>query len=157
MRLLSYIPVLFLFLPWNPGPLTNPYHSENVLSKSEFDWLVGDWQRLNDRPGRTTFEHWTKISSFEYHGLGYTLRNGDTIFKENMKLHIKNGKWIFEVSGVNEDPTLFVVSEKARRSFTCENEKNEFPKYIEYSLDGRTLKARIYGDGQEVLFSFERQ
>jgi len=111
---------------------------------------------MNDRPGRSTFEHWTRISNSEYRGLGYTLRNGDTIFKEYIKLHLDKGKWIFEVSGVNEDPTLFLVTRTTRMSFTCENEKNEFPKYIEYFLDRRTLKAKIYGDGQEVLFSFER-
>ena len=65
---------------------------------------------MNDRPGRSTFEQWTRISSSEYQGLGYTLRN----------------------------------------------EKNEFPKFIEYSLVDKTLMAKISGDGQEVLFSFEK-
>jgi len=111
---------------------------------------------MNDRPGRNTFEHWTRISGSEYQGLGYTLRNGDTIFKETMKLHGDKGTWIFEVSGVNQDPTPFLVTKKAPKSFTCENEKNEFPKYIEYSLVDNMLKARIYGAGQEVMFSFEK-
>lgn len=126
------------------------------FSNSEFDWLLGNWQRLNDRPGRSTYEHWTKISNSEYQGLGYTLRNGDTIFKEHMKLHLDKGKWIFEVSGVNEDPTLFPVTSKTQMSFTCENKKNEFPKFIEYSLIDKKLKAKIYGGGQEVLFSFAK-
>jgi hypothetical protein len=111
---------------------------------------------MNDRPGRNTFEHWTRISPSEYQGLGYTLRNGDTIFKEYLKLHADKGTWVFEVSGVNEDPTLFLVTNKARRSFTCENEKNEFPKIIEYTLVDKMLVARISGAGQEVLFSFEK-
>lgn len=156
MRIRFFLLFLLLCLPFNHnGGIKHSFAEETLLS-SEFDWLLGDWKRMNDRPGRSTFEHWTRISSSEYRGLGYTLRNGDTIFKEHIKLHLDKGKWIFEVSGVNEDPTLFLVTRKAKSSFTCENDKNEFPKYIEYYLDGRKLKARIYGDGQEVEFSFEK-
>jgi hypothetical protein len=156
MRILSYFMLLFLCLPGQQHTGMHHGHAQAALRESEFDWLLGDWQRMNDRPGRTTFEHWSRISGSEYQGLGYTLRNGDTIFKETMKLHVDKGAWIFEVSGVNEDPTPFLVTKKAPGSFTCENEKNEFPKYIEYSLVDNMLKARIYGAGQEVLFSFEK-
>ena len=157
MRILSYILLLFLCLPGHQDTAQVQACPERALQESEFDWLLGDWQRMNDRPGRSTFEHWTRISSSEYQGLGYTLRNGDTIFKEHMKLHGDKGKWIFEVSGVNEDPTQFLVTLKAHKRFTCENEKNEFPKFIEYSLVDKTLMAKISGDGQEVLFSFEKR
>lgn len=146
--------------------LSNMFCSQNItrdtqdtlgsFSKYEFNWLLGDWQRMNDRPGRITYEHWTRISSSEYRGLGYTLRNGDTIFKEHIKLHLDQGKWIFAVSGVNENPTLFQVTRTSRMSFTCENKENEFPKFIEYSLNDRKLQAKISGDGQEVVFSFEK-
>jgi len=157
MKILPCFILLFLCLPGhqNTGAQFNP--SEGALRSSEFDWLLGDWRRMNDRPGRSTFEHWTRISGSAYQGLGYTLRNGDTIFKEHLKLHGDKGTWIFEVSGVNDDPTLFLVTRKSRRSFACENEQNEFPKFIEYSLVGKTLKAKISGAGQEVLFSFEKQ
>jgi len=156
MRIRFFILFLLLCLPFNQSAGLHKSHSGESLRISEFNWLLGDWKRMNDRPGRSTFEHWTRISNSEYRGLGYTLRNGDTIFKEHIKLHLDKGQWIFEVSGVNEDPTLFIVTKKAKRSFTCENEKNEFPKYIEYYLDGRKLKARIFGGDQEVEFSFTK-
>jgi hypothetical protein len=57
--------------------------------------LLGDWQRMNDRPGRTTFEHWSRISPSEYQGLGYTLRNGDTIFKEYHEIARGQGRLDF--------------------------------------------------------------
>lgn len=156
MRIRFYILFLFLCFPFDQSAGLQKSHSVESVRASEFNWLLGDWKRMNDRPGRSTFEHWTRISNSEYRGLGYTLRNGDTIFKEYIKLHLDKGEWIFEVSGVNEDPTLFQVTRKTRLSFTCENEKNEFPKYIEYSKVGRTLKARIFGGDQEVEFSFTK-
>ena len=147
MKLISFIFVLFLSLPWSDADTMQP---------EKFDWLLGSWQRNNDRPGRVTYEHWTKISGSEYHGLGCTLRNGDTIFKEEIKLFKRDNQWVYEVSGVNEDPTPFKLTKLSRRSFTCENKGNEFPKFIDYSLEDDTLMARIYGGGAEVLFDFSR-
>lgn len=54
--------------------------------KTQFDWLVGDWIRNNDKDGKKTFESWIKKSSSEYIGVSYTLLNSDTIWKENVKL-----------------------------------------------------------------------
>lgn len=156
MKILSCLIVLFLSLPGNPNTGTNQRQSEEARRSSEFDWLLGNWKRDNDRPGRSTFEHWTKISKTEYHGLSYTLRNGDTIFKEEIRLLKRDKQWIFEVSGVNEDPTLFLFIKQSKLSFTTENDKNEFPKFIEYSLVGKKLVAKIYGGGQEILFSYQK-
>ncbi len=36
--------------------------------QDNFDWLLGDWQRSNEKAGMETYESWKKISSTEYLG-----------------------------------------------------------------------------------------
>lgn len=125
-------------------------------STDNFDWLCGTWVRTNDEEGYRTFENWIKYSNTEYSGLGYTLLNSDTVFKENLRL-IKTGEdWNLEVTGVNENPTLFLLINRTNYSFTCENKLNEFPKIIEYSRQDSLLLAKISGGETEISFSFKR-
>ena len=131
-------------------------NSKDTPSDFNLDWLQGDWQRMNDKEGKQTFEHWKKISNHEYVGLGFTLQNKDTIFKENMRLLPIEGVWNLEVTGVNENPTLFYFSNQTKNSFVCENPNNEFPKKIEYQLLDKKLKAKVSAGEMEVAFDFEK-
>jgi alpha-L-fucosidase len=125
-------------------------------SRSGFDWLVGSWKRTNDQEGSSTYEHWVKNSNTEYAGLGCTLQEGDTVFKEQLKLYETGGSWNLEVRGVNESPTVFLLINQAKGSFRAENKENDFPKQIEYSMADRLLSARISGGDSEITFLFER-
>ncbi|MCK5692611.1 MAG: hypothetical protein KAI08_07165 [Bacteroidales bacterium] len=131
-------------------------HEGDTVSSDNFDWLIGSWMRSNDKEGNITYEYWSKNSSTEYIGLGCTLHNSDTIFKENLRL-IKTGeKWNLEVTGVNENPTLFLILSHSKSSFECENRNNEFPKNIEYTLRDNILLAKISDGDTEIRFSFDR-
>jgi len=89
-------------------------------------------------------------------GSGCTLRSSDTIFKEGLRL-IKTGEeWSLEVTGVNEDPTLFLVIDHTGNSFECDNKGNEFPKLIEYSVHNNILLAKISDEETEISFSFKK-
>jgi len=92
----------------------------------------------------------------EYKGLGYTLQNSDTIFKEQLRLFKINEKWSLEVSGVNENPTLFQLTNQTENRFVCENKINEFPKIIEYSFQDNVLLAKISDGDTEISFTFEK-
>ncbi len=131
-------------------------HKTQAVSSGEFDWLTGDWKRTNDQEGRETFEYWTKSSDTVYRGRGFTLRDHDTAFMEHLKLYKLAGEWIFEVTGVNELPTLFLLEHHSDQSFRCGNPDNEFPKHIEYSLQDNLLYAKISGGGNDILFTFEK-
>ncbi|MDR6300383.1 hypothetical protein [Mesonia maritima] len=122
-----------------------------------FDWLVGNWQRINDKPSENTYENWQKVAAENYKGIGFTLKNGDTIFKENLSLLKKNETWIFQVEGVNEEPVLFPIEVMEKNNFKARNNKNPFPKIIAYEFNGENLKARIADDNEEVLFVFEKK
>ncbi len=120
------------------------------------DWIIGNWVRVNDGKNRSTFEHWDKVSETEYNGLGYTLEQADTVFKEYLRIFQNDSLSYLEVTGVNESPTLFFFSNQSDSSFVCENRENEFPKKIEYSINKNILIAIISDDDNKIKFEFER-
>lgn len=132
-------------------------NDKEKIKVQSLDWLVGSWTRTNDNPNKQTFEDWEKISNNKYQGLGCTLENGDTTFKENMHLVKSDNNWVLEVRGVNENMTPFVFTNSSDSSFTCENEQNEFPKKIKYSIRNNLLEAVISADSIEVLFTFVKK
>jgi len=131
-------------------------HGGDTVSSANFDWLIGSWIRNNDKEENITYEYWSKSSSTEYIGLGCTLHNSDTIFKENLRLLKTGEKWNLEVSGVNENPTRFLILSHSKSSFECENKNNDFPKNIEYALRDNMLLAKISDGETEISFTFDR-
>ncbi len=129
---------------------------QDTSSKQNFDWLLGNYQRTNDKPGRTTYENWHKMNDSIYNGLGYTMVQNDTVFKEILLLHKVQSTWTLTVSGVNEEPTLFRLRDFKKNYFEAVNPQNEFPKSIYYYYEDNQLKARITADSVEMLFSFKR-
>ncbi len=125
--------------------------------QDNFDWLLGQWQRTNNKPNYITLEHWQKEHHNHYIGMGYTLKSNDTVFKEYMRLFKKGSNWIFEVTGVNEQPTNFELSSITVDGFICQNEQNDFPKRIHYFRNKTKLVAKISGAADEVVFEFKRQ
>lgn len=125
------------------------------IASENFDWLSGDWERVNGEAGKQTLEQWTKVNSKEYHGYGFTLQNSDTIWREDIKLIYRDSVWNFEVSGTGEDrATIFRLHNIEPDRFDSENPENEFPKVISYYRDGNKLNAVISGNGMEIPFEF---
>jgi len=123
----------------------------------EFNWLVGNWIRTNEKADRTTYESWEKVNETEYIGVGFTLQKKDTIWKENIRLAKIENHWNFEVvAGDEAKPTIFRLTSIEREQFVCENKENEFPKKIEYKKEGDQIKAKISGGEVEIPFEFER-
>lgn len=129
----------------------------NSSQEAQFDWLLGNWERTNDTKGNKTYEYWTKKSNTEYIGLGCTLKEKDTVFKENIHLIKDKEQWVFKVIGVNETPTLFSITSLNKTSFTCENPENEFPKKIIYSSENGNLKAVISAGETQIPFLFKKK
>ena len=78
------------------------------------------------------------------------------MFKENLRLIKINGIWNYEVTGVHEKPVLFAFTSQTTNSFVCENQKNEFPKVIKYTLMRDTLRAVISADETRISFIFTK-
>ena len=135
--------------------------NSNADKKLKYKWLAGKWQRLDDKPGNTTFEKWNITIDGKYIGHGYTLRDLDTVFKERLVIKPKsklannnNDPWVLQVTGVNESPTIFEIKESTDYSFTAVNLENEFPTHINYAIVNDSLKAQVYNDEMSIYFTF---
>lgn len=138
----------------------NPAESSESQSKTEnttnFDWLTGNWKRSNEEAGKETYENWKKVSSTEYSGTGFTMQKRDTINKETMKLVNSNGKWSLLVKTPKEKHFIeFKVTELKNNEFTSINDSLDFPKRIQYSSEGKKLKAMVSNDKMKIPFEFE--
>lgn len=123
---------------------------EKKPSKPTF--LIGNWIRLNDTEGNKTYENWKSDLS----GMGITIKNGETIFNEQMSILEINDTLHLMVSNVNETPTYFKFTSHTDTSFVCENPQNEFPKKIHYFLEKKQLKAIISSDDFRIDFIFDK-
>lgn len=125
-------------------------------TNQNFDWLIGDWIRTNEKPDRIIYENWIKQSDTLYLGTGFTFQNSYTIFQEQIHLLKSAHEWIFRVYGVNRRPTSFRVTQRSNNSFVCRNDNNPFPKLIKYTLENDILTAEISADGKKIRFLFEQ-
>ncbi|MBV1924446.1 MAG: hypothetical protein KUG68_10515 [Flavobacteriaceae bacterium] len=150
--------IVFIFSCKNNNPPeVSKQVKEEVPVAINFDWLLGDWQRSNEEEGKVTLEHWNKVSDTEYKCLGYTMKEKDTIWRENVSLVKVKEQWSFDVIGMGDSlSTSFIVTEMDTVSFACTNEKNKFPKKISYFKNGTNMRAEISGDGMVIPFEFNK-
>lgn len=141
MRLFSLLLVSFLLFSCN-----------TKKKNKKPTWLIGKWERINEKPTKNTYEFWANNLT----GTGFTLQQNDTIFKEIMSIVTIKDTLHLKVEGVNEKPTLFKFTQQTDTSFVCENKKNEFPKKIHYFLDKQQLKCKISNEEFSVDFVFDR-
>jgi len=130
-------------------------------NEKDFDklsWLIGNWNRVNVREGRSASERWERVSENEFRGWGVSMRGQDTTFLEKLKLLTRNDT-LFYVADVaeNPEPVYFKITSLSPDGFVCENQAHDFPKKIQYMLKGDTLTATTSGDGKEMNFIFVRE
>lgn len=125
---------------------------------ADFDWMIGDWTRVNEEANKATFETWTKKEPSHYIGFSYTMQDRDTVWQETVDLVNANGSWSFDVKGKGEtQSTKFRLITIDDERFVAENQANEFPKVIEYWKKEHDLHAKISGGDMEVLFVFGKR
>ena len=145
----------------NQSKRGNPKTDGNFLESTEitenFDWLIGEWKRSYEDPGRETFERWEKKSNIEYLGLGFTMQNGDTLKKEKIRLIKVNNNWDLEVQTQDEaKPVTFKMTSFNDQEFICENKDLDFPNKIKYWKNKDKMNASVSGEGMEIPFEFDR-
>lgn len=126
--------------------------TENSNKKQKPTFLIGEWKRLDDKPGNQTYEMWNT----NLVGMGYTITDSKRSFQETLAIVTIKDTLYLEVRGINEQPTLFKFTEQTDSSFVCENPQNEFPKKIKYFLDNKQLKAIISAEDFRIDFIFEK-
>jgi len=134
---------------------TNTNKTSIISKKSEnFDWLLGQWKRLDEEKGKETFENWEKHSDTEYWGIGFTLQNNDTIKQERIKLKKENKSWNLMVKTPDEaEATVFKMTTFDANKFICENTAIDFPNRIKYWKTDNYLNATV--SNTEIIISFK--
>ena len=158
--ILSITTIAILFLSSCTSKNIEESKTQNYeISKSteNFDWLLGNWKRNNEKDDRETFEIWEKTNNSEYSGIGFTIQNNDTIKQEKIKLTKLNSNWILEVKVPEEtESIIFNLTSIGNKEFICENKEIDFPKKIKYWKNGAKINALVSGDEMEIPFEFER-
>ena len=124
----------------------------------KLQWLTGEWNRTNAKPGRSGIEKWVMNSANEMQGSGINMRGTDTVLIEKIKIIAKDNN-IYYVADVpeNKGVVLFKFTKLTDNEFVCENPDHDFPKQIAYTRDGTKLKATISGNGKAIDYFFEKK
>ena len=133
-------------------------YGQDTKQTSQIDqllWLCKTWERTNIKQGQKTFEKWTRKGNV-LEGVGVTIQGQDTVFIERLSISERDGELHYgsEVAH-NPAPVYFKVQITGETSFISRNTKHDFPKAIEYNLEGEYLTAIISGDGKQVPFRFK--
>jgi len=153
MKILFTVTLIFLIY-------TMAYSQDKNIDSNPFDklnWIVDKWIST---PGESiTYENWVRLDDITYSGESHTIRNGDTVFTEQLKIE-KVGDDIFYTAIVehNPGPVSFKLIELEDNKAIFENPEHDFPNRIIYMLkDDGLLYARIEGKnkkGKEVYSEF---
>lgn len=131
----------------------------DTISNQEkgFNWLLGDWKRLNETEGKQTFESWKKQPNNSYEGIGYTMLKNDTIWKEHLSITKLDKDWILQVlDPKKKDSVLFQIIDLKTNEFTAENKLHDFPKKIIYWAENKLLKAKVSNKEFAIDFEFKK-
>ncbi len=116
---------------------------------TSFEWLSGMW--VMETPDGLIVETWGKDSNWVYHGTGLTIKGGNRVSIEKMRIQsVKDSGMVF-VADVphNKSEVTFklVKGGDASMRFVFENLAHDFPQRVIYQLkaDGDSLLARVEG------------
>lgn len=118
--------------------------------------LAGSWSSQQVQ----FYETWEVVSDTLMKGIGYSLQNEDTVFKETMKIFYADDKVILAVKQNEEhEYTQFGMTEAKRDKWVFENMKNDYPNIIIYEISGEVLSAAIMNSrgNRNIEFNMQRR
>lgn len=128
-NLLLIIPFFFLCCS------TSSAQEADSLVFKKLYLLHGKWT-MKTKTG-TVVEEWRKINNHQLEGVGFFVKNNDTIVSEKLALNL-NSAGIFYISTVekqnNKQPILFTLTTYKNTAFIFENIQHDYPKRIVYNL-----------------------
>lgn len=131
--------------------------STGQLQFKKLEWLIGNWQRCNAKPGESGIERWQKVSEYKLIGAGITLKGRDTVFAEALEICIQ-GKNILYIVKLSDErlPVVFKLTRINENGFTFENPDHDFPKKIEYQNSDNSLNAVVSAGNHKIIYKFLR-
>mgnify|MGYP001801625731 CR=1 FL=1 len=128
------------------------------IAKSDFDWLIGSWERTNGQSGMQTIEHWEKVDNKTYKAHSIVLKQKDTLYQEYCTIQ-KEGNHYYYIADIpqNPNPIKFKIVGFSPEGFKAVNPEHDFPKEISYIISGNTIIASISGGDKQIEYNFEKQ
>ena len=117
------------------------------------EWMAGHWRQETKRG--MTEEIWLPPRGGLMVGVNRTVR-GDKAAFEYLRIQEDREGVVYYASPGGKPPTPFRLTEVDESHAVFENPEHDFPKRIEYRLDGERLVASIAGDTQGPSWTFER-
>lgn len=135
-------------------------YSQSNRNMEELLWLVDSWINID---GETvSYEHWKKADDSLLEGSSETIKNGNTVFSEKLKI-VKEKDGIYYVAEVKHNPlpVYFKLTMVSKNKAVFENPQHDFPQKITYEIEQGTLHAFIEGPGrsgkwEKVDFYFDK-
>ena len=120
-------------------------------SQSDFEklsWILDKWVSTDGES--TSYEKWEKVNDSLYTGSSETVKDGETVFQEKLKLS-REGNDIFYIADVkhNPAPVKFKLTSITESEAVFENPEHDFPQKIVYKQAGGNLHASIEGPGKD--------
>lgn len=111
---------------------SDKHQSFNNLKKMEGKWVSIE--------GVTFNEHWQIISDSLMTGIGFSISENDTVFKELMKIYTLGDSVYFAAkTEENEEYVAFSLCESRTGNWKFINENHDYPNIIYYKLTDDTL------------------
>ncbi|MEO8513375.1 MAG: DUF6265 family protein [Ignavibacteria bacterium] len=111
-------------------------------------WIVDSWVSTDGES--KSYEEWKKTDDNLYEGGSKTVKNGDIIFMESLRIE-RTSEGIFYVADVkhNPKPVRFKLTDVSDTLAVFENPEHDFPKKITYMNENGNLHAFIEGPGKD--------
>jgi len=122
---------------------------------AKLQWLVGNWQRTNNKKDQQTYEHWYLLPDRTYSGVSYTLADTDTLFQEILLIKQVDDRLAYIVTSKDFPTIQFDITAINNNGFRSQNLKNDFPKYIDYNYSKPKMIAIISDGKQEITFDYQ--
>lgn len=122
-----------------------PSFSQMTSSDLEkLSWIIDRWVSSNGES--TSYEHWEKVSETQFIGGSETIKNGDTVFSEKLKIELIDGS-VYYIADVahNPAPVKFKLTFLTDSEAVFENPEHDFPQKISYKYIDGNLNASIEG------------
>lgn len=118
---------------------------EQKAKLEDLAWLGGCWN--NERGNRSVEEVWLKPKGGMMLGLGRTLKDGQAIEFEFMRIHEEKGEIFYTAKPSGQPEASFKLISNKNGEVVFENPQHDFPQRVIYrkQTDG-SLIARIEGE-----------
>lgn len=123
-------------------------------------WLGGCWVREGAEPG--TGEHWTQPAAGTMLGMGRTVRAGQTVEFEFMRIHVApDGKLLFTALPSGQREATFTEFRSGETEIAFENPEHDFPQRVIYRLQSKmrllaSIEGTRKGAARRIEFPMQR-